>query len=124
MVSVVAAGIDTEANAWAAAHFRLVICVSLRMAASAEAPLYPILLQASLQARGGAGMMGEQACQRALTEKRTLCGAAAHSRLVISVFLRTAASAEAPWTSMALCSRLQGMGEGSERAGACQRALT
>ena len=51
------AGIDTEANAWAAAHFRLVICVSLRMAASAEAPSSPILFQARLRARGGAGIM-------------------------------------------------------------------
>jgi len=38
------AGIDTKANALAAAHFRLVIFVSLRMVASAEAPLSPILL--------------------------------------------------------------------------------
>ena len=35
-------GIDRKANTGAAAHFKLVICVSLRMAASAEAPLSPI----------------------------------------------------------------------------------
>ena len=38
----VSTGIDTKANARAAAHFRLVICVSFRMAASAEAPLVPM----------------------------------------------------------------------------------
>ena len=68
--------------------------------------------------------MREQACQRALTEKRTLCGAAVHSRLVISVFLRTAASTVTPSTPMRLSPRLQGVGGSSERAGACQRALT
>ena len=57
------------------------------------------------------------------TKANTL-GAAAHLRLVIFVSLRMAASAEAPSTPMALPSRLQGMGGGSERAGACQRALT
>ena len=73
----VSMGADTKANAWAAAHFRLVIIVSLRMAASAEAPSSPTLFQARLRARGGAGMMGEQACQRALTRKRTLGGGGA-----------------------------------------------
>jgi len=34
----VSMGIDTKANTRAAAHPRKVICVSLRMAASAEAP--------------------------------------------------------------------------------------
>jgi len=38
----VSAGIDMKANTRAAAHPRLVICVSLRMAASAEAPSDPI----------------------------------------------------------------------------------
>ena len=37
-------GIDIKANAWAAAHFRSVIFVSLRIAASAEAPFAPMLL--------------------------------------------------------------------------------
>ena len=35
-----------------AAHFRVVICVSLRMAASAEAPSSPMLLDERLQRRG------------------------------------------------------------------------
>ena len=43
-----------------AAHFRVVICVSLRMAASAEAPSSPMLLDERLQqARGGMGGNGE-----------------------------------------------------------------
>ena len=67
-------------------------------------------------------MVGEQACQGALTRSEH-SGAAAHSRWVISVSLRTAASVEAPSTPMSLNPRLQGMG-GSERAGGCQRALT
>eukprot|EP00964_Phaeocystis_antarctica_P041929 scaffold24012_cov53-Phaeocystis_antarctica.AAC.4 len=37
----VSMGADTKADARAAAHLRLVICVSLRMAASAEAPSSP-----------------------------------------------------------------------------------
>ena len=40
----VSMGIDTKANARAAAHSRLVIFVSLRMAASAEASFAPMLL--------------------------------------------------------------------------------
>jgi hypothetical protein len=52
-------GIDTKANAWAAAHSKLVICVSLRMAASAEAPSYPMPLSPRLRARGGVGMVRE-----------------------------------------------------------------
>ena len=51
-----------------AAHFRLVISVSFRTAASAEAPLSPMRLPQRLcQARGGMGMVREQACQWALT---------------------------------------------------------
>jgi hypothetical protein len=41
-------GIDTKANTRAVAHLRLMIFVSLRMAASAEAPLSPMLLPPSL----------------------------------------------------------------------------
>jgi hypothetical protein len=48
----VSTGIDTKANARAAAHISLVICVSLRMAASAEAPLFPRLLLVRLQGMG------------------------------------------------------------------------
>ena len=55
----VSVGIDTKANTRAAAHSRLVICVSLRMAASAEAPLSPMSLFWRLRARGGVGMVRE-----------------------------------------------------------------
>ena len=74
---------------------RLEIIVSLRTAASAEAPSSPILLHPRLRARSGMGMVREEACQRALTQKRTL-GVAAHLRLEIIVSLRMAASSEAP----------------------------
>ena len=52
-------GADTNANARAAAYSRVVICVSLRMAASVEAPLAPMSLYAMLQARGRMGTMRE-----------------------------------------------------------------
>ena len=52
-------GIDMKANTRAAAHPRLVICVSLRMAASAEAPSYPMPLPLRLRARVGLGMVRE-----------------------------------------------------------------
>jgi len=52
-------GIDTKANTWAAAHSRWVIIVSLRMAASAEAPKYLMALPLRLRARGGVGMVRE-----------------------------------------------------------------
>ena len=42
-----------------AAYPRVVICVSLRMAASAEAPSSPMLLAAILQARGRMGLVRE-----------------------------------------------------------------
>ena len=52
----VSAGADTKANTLgAAAHLRLVIFVSLRMAASAVAPWAPIRLALRLQARGRMG---------------------------------------------------------------------
>ena len=57
-VSIVST-IDMKANARVAAHPRLVIFVSLRMAASAEAPWYPIWLPPRLRARGGVGMVRE-----------------------------------------------------------------
>ena len=52
----------------------MVIFVSLRMAASAEAPLAPMKLLPILQARGRMGMVRDEACQWALTEKQTLRG--------------------------------------------------
>ena len=49
-------GADTEANtSGAAAHFRLVIFVLLRTAASAAAPLAPMPLHPRLRARGRMG---------------------------------------------------------------------
>ena len=48
----VSAGAGTKANARAAAHLRLVIFVSLRMAASTEAPLAPMWLPERLQEIG------------------------------------------------------------------------
>ena len=55
----VSMGIDRKANTRAVAHFRLVICVSLRMAESAEAPWSPIKLSRRLRARGGVGIVRE-----------------------------------------------------------------
>ena len=71
----VSAPTDKKANARAAAHLRFVICVSLRTAASAEAPLSPIALPERLQRVGKVGRTREQACQRALTEKGEHLGA-------------------------------------------------
>ena len=65
---------------------RFVICVSLRMAASAEAPLSPIALPERLQRVGKVGRAREQACQRALTEKRTLRGGGALQVLDLRLF--------------------------------------
>jgi hypothetical protein len=71
------AGIDTKANTQAAAHSKLVICVPLRMVASAEAPSSPMLFHSRLRARGGVGMVREYACQWALTlEQKHLGGGA------------------------------------------------
>ena len=50
-------GADKKASTRVAAHPRLVIFVSLRMAASAEAPWSPIMLPPRLRARGGVGMV-------------------------------------------------------------------
>ena len=67
----VSMGADTKANtSEAAAHLRLVIFVSLRMAASAVAPSSLMLLCSRLPARGRMGTV--RACQWALTQKRTL----------------------------------------------------
>ena len=56
----------------AAAHLSLDILASLRTAASAEAPLTPMLLSLTLRVRGGARMVRAQPCRRAQTQKRTL----------------------------------------------------
>ena len=65
-------GADKKANTRAAAHLRFVICVSLRTAASAEAPLSPMSLPRRLQSMGEVRAVRDQACQWALTQKRTL----------------------------------------------------
>ena len=48
-------GVDTNAKIGEAAHLREVIFVSLRTAASAEAPFSPMLLKLRLRAMGRAG---------------------------------------------------------------------
>ena len=57
----VAAGIDSKVNARVAAHISSLICVSLRMAASAEAPSAPMLLSPRLQRDGWGHSIREQA---------------------------------------------------------------
>ena len=59
----------------AAAHLSLVICVSLRMAASAEAPLSPIQFSARLRARGGGSVRA--GVSMGADTKRTLWGGGA-----------------------------------------------
>ena len=63
-------GADTKTNTTqgAAAHLRLEIIVSLRTAASAEAPSSPMKLPSRLRARDGMGTVRELASQWALTE--------------------------------------------------------
>ena len=73
---VVSTGADMKANtSGAVAHSRLVIFVSLRMAASAVAPWALMLLPPRLRARGRMGTV--RACQWALTQKQTLRGGGA-----------------------------------------------
>ena len=75
MFAFVSAGADKKANtSGAAAHSRLVIFVSLRMAASAAAPSAPMPLPPRLRARVGMGMVRELECQWALTRKQTFSG--------------------------------------------------
>ena len=50
----------------------LEILVSLRTAASTEAPLSPMLLSLTLRVRGGARTVRAQPCRRAQTQERTL----------------------------------------------------
>ena len=57
----VSTGADMKANASGAAHLRSVIFVSLRTAASVEAPLGPMLLPQRLQEMGE-GSEREQVC--------------------------------------------------------------
>ena len=57
----VSMGADTKANTiWGGvAHLRLVICVSLRIAASAETPLTPMQLASILRGMGGGRVRGQ-----------------------------------------------------------------
>ena len=72
----VSAGADTRANTRGrfevVAYSSFSIFVSLRIAASLVTPSSPMPLTERLQRRGGARMVREQACQRALTQKQTL----------------------------------------------------
>ena len=52
-------GLTQQKRTLSAAHSRLVICISLRMAASAEAPLSPIQLDPRLRGMGGMGLARE-----------------------------------------------------------------
>ena len=88
---------------------RSVIFVSLRTTASADAPSSPMWLLERLQGIGEVGVVGGQAGQRALTRNEHF-GAAAHSRSVICVSLRMAASAVAPSALMWLPPRLRARG--------------
>jgi hypothetical protein len=88
----------TRKQTLGAAHPRLVICVSLRMAASAEAPLAPMLLLKRLRVSED----GERAGMSTSIDMKAKTRAAAHFRLVICVSLRMAASAEAPLSPMLL----------------------
>ena len=81
----------------AAAHLRSVIFVSLRMAASAVTPTAPRPLTARLRARGRMGN-GERVGVSMGIDTKANARAAVHSRLVIFVSLRMAASAEAPFS--------------------------
>ena len=70
-------GLTETRTLGAAAHLSLDILASLRTAASAEAPLSPMLLSLTLRVRGTARMVRKQLCQGALTERRTLWGGGA-----------------------------------------------
>ena len=95
------------------AHSSSEIPVSLSTAASAEAPLAPISLRLTLRTRGGAGMVGEQACQWALTQRRTLRGGGALER-----------GHSAPLERLAnLSDALGGVGAGPEEIDATERVF-
>ena len=72
---------DAGETAVVVAYPRVVICVSLRTAARAEAPSSPMSLPPILQARDRMGTVREYVCQWALTEKRTLFGSRGASLL-------------------------------------------
>ena len=71
-------GIDTKANTRAAAHPRLVICVSLRMAASAVAPSALMSLAPRLCARGRVGNGERVGVSMGADKTMNTLGVAAH----------------------------------------------
>ena len=74
----VSMGIDTNANIQAAAHPRLMICVSLRMAASAVAPSAPMSLAPRLCARGRVGNGERVGVSMGADKTMNTLGVAAH----------------------------------------------
>ena len=92
----VSAGADKKANAlWMEAHFRKVIFVSFRTAASAEAPSSPIWLPKRLPSKGWDGD-GERAGVSTGPDSKATHRAAAHPRLSIFVCGRTSKSLSRP----------------------------
>ena len=90
--------------------FNDVICVSLRMAASVEAPSAPMWLNLILQAMGRMGTVREYRRVNGRWHKSDHYQVAAHLSSEIIVSLRTAAIAEAPLSPMLLARRLQARG--------------
>ena len=107
----VSMGADTKANtSGTGAHLSSVIFVSLRMAPSAETPSAPMPLPQRLRGRGMGNGERVGVSMGADTRAKTSSGAAAHSRVVIFVSLRTAASAMTPSAPMLFSRRLRARG--------------
>ena len=88
----------------------MVICVSFRIAASAEAPLTPMLFPSRLCERGE-NEYKRLSVSRGAHTKANAWGGGTHLSEVIFVSLRMAASAEAPLAPMTLPKRLRSAGE-------------
>jgi len=86
-----------------------VIIVSLRTAASAEAPSTPMALYPRLHGKGGGS---ESASVSMGVDRKANTQGAAHSRYRICVVLRMAASAEAPSSPIVFARRLRARGRG------------
>jgi len=91
----VSRGADKKANTRVAAHPRLVIFVSLRMAASVEAPWSPIMLPPRLRARGGVGMV-RVGVSMGIDGKANTRGVKAHLSEVMTLPLSASQSAVMP----------------------------
>ena len=117
------AGADTNANTLgAAAHFRLVIFVSLRMVASAVAPLFPMPLLPRLRARDRTGD-GERVGKSMGADTSWFERRAAYlSDCSVVLPLRPSARAAPPSGLRPFHERLRGHGSGG--ADECQWALT